>query len=408
MKNNSNLIGVGSYGEVYKVALKKIKKILVSEAEFKTEINILKELECEYSVKYIDHYETNNEYNLILELCDCNLRDILNEYKKINKGLPINIIKKILKQLNVVMKKMNESNITHRDIKPENILIKFLDEKKEDFNIKLSDYGTGKELNSTKSNLTVVGTNKYMAPEVEDGVYNNKVDLWSIGVLIYELYYNDYIFKGNNVKETFENRYNCKIVRDIPDDNLNNLLKKLIQPKDKRIDFDEYYNDNFFKENENNKNEFNDNDDNEFDRYYSKEEIEEQKKTIEFYEKQKKNIENNNKDNSNDDNDNIDEDYIENKKSDNNNEDDNENHSDNKNKNNYNNDKDNKNNNKKDIGPPCSYCKSTDSYPIGKWPLFDRYSYFCNNCKVKFDYWGTDLEKNGLKRPILKYLQEKS
>ena len=288
MKNNSNLIGVGSYGEVYKVALKKIKKILVSEAEFKTEINILKELECEYSVKYIDHYETNNEYNLILELCDCNLRDILNEYKKINKGLPINIIKKILKQLNVVMKKMNESNITHRDIKPENILIKFLDEKKEDFNIKLSDYGAGKELNSTKSNLTVVGTNKYMAPEVEDGVYNNKVDLWSIGVLIYELYYNDYIFKGNNVKETFENRYNCKIVRDIPDDNLNNLLKKLIQPKDKRIDFDEYYNDNFFKENENNKNEFNDNDDNEFDRYYSKEEIEEQKKQLNFMKNKKK------------------------------------------------------------------------------------------------------------------------
>ena len=186
-----------------------------------------------------------------MELCDCSLRDILNKYKKKNEGLPIDMIKKILNQLNIVLKKMNEMEITHRDIKPENILIKYIDEKKEDFNIKLCDFGLCKEIKSTKIDLTRAGTNKYMAPEVEDGEYNNKVDLWSIGVLIYELYYNDYIFKGKDSKKTTLNRYNCKIAKDIPDDNLNNLLNKLIQPKDKRIDFVQYYNHIFFNEKNN-------------------------------------------------------------------------------------------------------------------------------------------------------------
>ena len=40
-----------------------------------------------------------------MELCDCNLKDILLKYKKMNKGLLINLIKKILKQLNVFWKK---------------------------------------------------------------------------------------------------------------------------------------------------------------------------------------------------------------------------------------------------------------------------------------------------------------
>ena len=46
-----------------------------------------------------------------MELCDCSLKDILNEYKKKKKGLPINMIKKLLKQLNIIMKKMNQSKL---------------------------------------------------------------------------------------------------------------------------------------------------------------------------------------------------------------------------------------------------------------------------------------------------------
>ena len=68
MEKNYDLIGKGQFGLVYKVALKKIN---TTEQEFINEINILKKLESDYSVKYIDHYKTDNEYNLIMELFNC-------------------------------------------------------------------------------------------------------------------------------------------------------------------------------------------------------------------------------------------------------------------------------------------------------------------------------------------------
>ena len=42
-----------------------------------------------------------------------------------------------------------------------------------------------------------------MAPKIEDGIYNYKIDLWSIGVLVYELFYNNFFFKGENASEFF-------------------------------------------------------------------------------------------------------------------------------------------------------------------------------------------------------------
>ena len=63
MEKNNDIIGIGQFGEVYKVALKKIKKIYETKEEFENEINILKKLDGEYCVNYIGHYETKKEYN---------------------------------------------------------------------------------------------------------------------------------------------------------------------------------------------------------------------------------------------------------------------------------------------------------------------------------------------------------
>ena len=78
---------------------------------------------------------------------------------------------------------------THRDLKPENILIKYTDNNKNNFDIKLTDFGfSTDEIHSSK------GTRIYMAPEIETYEYNNKCDLWSLGVILYKLYTNNYIF----------------------------------------------------------------------------------------------------------------------------------------------------------------------------------------------------------------------
>lgn len=72
------------------------------------------------------------------------------------------------------------NGIVHRDIKPENIMIG------KDKEVKLIDFGLSKQ-SSSSSLSTIAGTPYYMAPEVLEGYYNNKCDIWSLGVLLYVL-----------------------------------------------------------------------------------------------------------------------------------------------------------------------------------------------------------------------------
>ena len=155
---------------------------------------------------------------------------------------------------------MINNGYTHRDLKPENILIKYIDENKINFDIKLSDFGLSTdEIHTTIETHTSSGTYIYMAPEIETNYYNNKCDLWSLGVILYELYTNEYIFYSNNSIEQNNNRYEGKIVKETDNEMINKLIKKLIQVDiNKRIEWEEYFNDDFFKINniENNDNNY--------------------------------------------------------------------------------------------------------------------------------------------------------
>ena len=130
-----------------------------------------------------------------MELCDGNLRQILNKYKP--NGLSLDIIKKIFAQLNETLKAMRKNNYSHRDLKPENILIKYTDKSK--INIKLTDFGLySKDINSSIHTHSYVGADKYMAPEIKNFNYNKSV---IYGVILYELYTNKYIFYHDIKKE---------------------------------------------------------------------------------------------------------------------------------------------------------------------------------------------------------------
>jgi len=76
---------------------------------------------------------------------------------------------------------LHENNLVHRDLKPENILID------ENNNIKLCDFGWCVEL-SMGNRVTFCGTYEYMAPEIiKEKPYNQGIDIWSLGILLYEL-----------------------------------------------------------------------------------------------------------------------------------------------------------------------------------------------------------------------------
>ena len=99
-----------------------------------------------------------------------------------NGKIDIIIIIKIILQLNEAFKLMHEKKIEHRDLKPENILIKFIN--KNDFEIKLTDYGFSKYYQSNSKYSQFYGTMFYSAPEVYENKGNSKSDLWSIGMIL--------------------------------------------------------------------------------------------------------------------------------------------------------------------------------------------------------------------------------
>ena len=219
-----DVIGNGAYGFVYKakekgsnrlVAIKvmdldKIRKNFMNiyeDEEIENQIKLCKEaFKNEYenmkicsenninSVKCYEYFENDNFFVIIMELCDKNLAKLLLERKK-NKFNKDEILE-IMKQLNKTFKIMSERKILHRDLKLENILIKYNDNKK--YIMKISDYGSSKRLISLSRNCNSnIGTTIYMAPEILEGKeYNYKCDLWSIGIIIYKLYYGKSPFLG--------------------------------------------------------------------------------------------------------------------------------------------------------------------------------------------------------------------
>ena len=120
-----------------------------------------------------------------MELCDGDLKDILNKYKP--KGLPLNLIKKIFIQLNEALKTMREKGINNKDLKPENILIKYSDNNKTNFDIKLNNFGLSNN-ESTINNFIKLNTKDYTSPEIDKKI-------------IYELCTNRYIFDADNPKD---------------------------------------------------------------------------------------------------------------------------------------------------------------------------------------------------------------
>ena len=261
-------IGFGNFGSVYKAKVKNsdemraIKVIDIDcddDEEIEIGINaIINELNnmkiCsnenknEHSVKFYEYFRYKKEFAIVMELCDDNLFKFL---KKRKKGFEPLEIYDIMSQLNQTFKIMVEKNIVHRDIKLENILIKYKDEEKRKFIVKLTDYGISKQVTATKICKTHAGTGSTMAPEVMEGKenYTNKCDLWSIGIIIYQLAFNDFPYIGNTevailnkITQLGQTRF-----KSTSDENLNKLIRQLlVYNADQRIDWEDYFNHPFF------------------------------------------------------------------------------------------------------------------------------------------------------------------
>ena len=255
-------IGSGSFGDVFsgiykstgeKIAIKRLNKKKLYQYgnylinAFWKEIDCMKKCECKNSVRLIQNFETQNNFNIIMELCDSDLLLFLNQKRG---GFTVDEVRDTFNQLNNVFRIMHKHNIVHRDLKLGNIMIKYIDDAQTKFIPKLSDYGFSKDLNNNVTG-THLGTPATMAPEIMmDLPYNENSDLWSIGVMMYQLHYKEIPYSGYNEQEILKKiKYN--VPRKQPNDpQFRDLLNRLLvmDPK-KRISWNDYFNHPFFMNN---------------------------------------------------------------------------------------------------------------------------------------------------------------
>ena len=191
------------------------------------------------SVKLYEYCDTENEIISVNELVDEDLYEFL---KKRDEGLNAQEILGILKQLNNTFKIMVNNSIVHRDLKLASIFIKYKNNEKSEYIVKLGNYEVSIKLNSKdqKMDLTV-GTPAYMAPEVlKDEEYDAKCDLFSLGVLIYVL-----LFK--QIPKEVEDAASQQLVKASGNELLDDLLKKLLVKPANRITWEKYFEHPFFK-----------------------------------------------------------------------------------------------------------------------------------------------------------------
>ena len=201
------------------------------------------------SVQFHELYDTEKEYAIVMELCDGNLQNILN---KRSSGFNRDEVLDIIKQLNNTFKIMSENKIIHRDLKLENILIKYDDKNKSKFTVKLTDYGVSRKILtlSQKCN-TYAGTIMTMAPEILEGEEHDiKCDLWSLGVIIYQLFFKKYPYDGETEVAIYNKikKFGQRIIKKTGDEKFDNLIMKLlVEDPGKRLSWKEYFEDSIFK-----------------------------------------------------------------------------------------------------------------------------------------------------------------
>ena len=211
-------VGKGSFGEVFLTskkgtdqmfAVKKVSKSLVLQEKvkkyFNNEINILKHVNHPNIIKLYEIKQTLNNFYLVFDLCNGGtLSNCLEQYMKLNKKpFPQDIAQSIIRQLVSGLQCLHHKKILHRKIALDNVLLHFnREEDKNNFNllkaqVKIIDFSYARYLENDSLAQSILGPPICMVPQILAKMrkiennpnfgYDQKVDIWSLGTICYEM-----------------------------------------------------------------------------------------------------------------------------------------------------------------------------------------------------------------------------
>ncbi|KAK4820785.1 hypothetical protein QYF61_006125 [Mycteria americana] len=246
-------LGTGTYATVYKayrkrdtrevVAIKCVSKRSLNRASVEnllTEIEILKTIRHPHIVELKDFQWDSDHIYLIMEFC---AGGDLSRFIRMRRILPEKVARIFLQQLACALKFLHDHNISHLDLKPQNILLS----TPENPQLKLADFGFAQYMSPWDEKHVLRGSPLYMAPEmVCRQQYDARVDLWSVGVILYEALFGRPPFASRSFAELEEKIRSDRAVelpsRPLLSPECRDLLGQLLERDPlKRISFERFF-----------------------------------------------------------------------------------------------------------------------------------------------------------------------
>ncbi|KAJ5073490.1 non-specific serine/threonine protein kinase [Anaeramoeba ignava] len=235
-----NTLQKGQNSEIYLVENEKDKKQYVLKLIKKNSISNDKDLQRLFAEKTIlceikNPFIVQLHHSFLTETDFCFLIDYINGgdlYQILNyvHSFTENEIKFFAAELILALKAIHKANYIYRDLKPENILIDRTG------HIHLTDFGVSKKLEKNERTNSFCGSLEYLAPEVlKNQKYGFEIDFWSLGMVLYEMFYGIPPFYSQNLREMQKNILNQEVnFEGVCSSEFKDLITKLLSKDPKK------------------------------------------------------------------------------------------------------------------------------------------------------------------------------